>query len=104
MEKGQEDTWQRSCPIKADLLSIFLLVAALLLIVNVAVQSLLREEGLLGMAEGKETGMRKEWGEVGSGKAELVQKQGVLVAGSALQALAGNSCSWNKSAKGWQRK
>lgn len=41
MEKGQEDSWHHSCPIKADLSSIFLLVAALLLIVNAAVQSLL---------------------------------------------------------------
>lgn len=104
MENGQEDTWQHSCPIKANLLSISLLAAALLLIVNVAVQSLLGEERLLGMAEGKKTGRRNEWGEAGSGKAESVQSQGVLVAGSALQALAGNSRSWNKRAKAWQRK
>lgn len=104
MENRQEDTWQHSCPIKANLLSTFLLVAALLLIVNAVVQSLLCKEGLLGMVEGNKMGMRKERGEAGSGKVESVQKPGVLVAGSALQALAGNSCSWNKRAKGWQRK
>lgn len=49
------------------------------------------------MAEGKQTGRRKEQGEAGSGKAESVQKLGVLAAGWAL--LAGNSCSGARGQK-----
>lgn len=65
-KRGRRIPGNVSCPIKANLLSIF---SPLLLIVNAAVHSLPGESELLGMAEGKKK-KKWEWGEVGSGKGE----------------------------------